>query len=95
MQPAVFNLAMARAASTEDLAEEAHGRRWNATRLGLAGLGIAHLGEQESEVALLQLGRAVTGQVRIEVLPRRPERLARQCLLLAQPIGMRPAHLRQ
>src|SRR5439155_1645213 len=70
-QSAVLNLAVPGAAATEDLAEEAHRRRRDAPGLGAAGLGIAHFGEQESEVALLQLSGAVAGEVAIEVLPRR------------------------
>ncbi len=69
----------------EDLAEQTHGHGRDAPRLGAAGVGIAHLGEQQGQVALLQLRGAMAGEVGVEVLPGGAERLPRRRLLLAQP----------
>ena len=65
----------------EDLAEQPHRHGRDAPRLVAAGLGIAHLGEEQRQVALLQLRGAVAGQVGVEVLPGAAERLARRRLL--------------
>ena len=51
-----------------------------------AGLGIAHLGEDDGNVALLKLPGAVAGQELVEVLPGAAERLPQSPGFRLQPL---------
>ena len=66
------------------------GRRRDAECVLSAGVGIAHLGEENGQVALLLLGRPMLGVELIQMLPGAAEGLP-QCLgLLAQPDAVGP-----
>ena len=89
-QAALVGLDLPAGEPAEDLAQQPHRHGGNALGLDAAGVGIAHLGEEQGQVTLLQLHGAVAGQVGVEVLAGAAERLPGRRLLLAQPGRVRP-----
>src|SRR5436309_1297885 len=75
--------------SAEHLAEKTNRRGGNLSRLGPAGLRIAHLGEEERQIALLHLSRPMAGKEGIEMLSRAAKWLARQLHVLPQSVRVR------